>query len=723
MGTGNYVGGLAGSGSTIIASYSSGTITGAGSVGGLAGSIGTIRNSNSEAEVTGTGTSTSVGGLAGSNSSAISNSYFTGKVTGTGSGTSTFVGGLTGSNSGTISDSYYAGTMTGLGTGANTYIGGIAGRNSGAVSGSYSTNTVTGSATINSGASNVYVGGLVGDNTNTSTSAISNSYSVARVSGTGTNNGSSSNISVYTGGLVGNNANTNISAIRNNYSVGEVTGTRSGTYSSRVNIYVGGLVGNNSGAAVSSSYYNIETSGQNDEGNGDGKSTMVMKEKATYYLWDFDEFWRIDPTKNNGYPYLQQIASTAWYNASQSEFTIKTAEELTGFARLVNNGSNFERKTIKLGANIMLNDTTNWRNWGTASPARIWKSMGNGSDRFRGTFDGNDFVVSGVYINNSDSYQGLFGSVDSSGTIKNLGIIASYIKGGAYVGGLTGWNYGTISNSYSTSSVKGTTVGGLTSCNYGTISSSYFTGIVESTSISGGLVGLNYGTVSNSYSTGIVESTSVGAGLTGYNYGTISNSYSNGTVEGTNSGGLVYFNSGAISNSYSTSIVMGEYTGGLVFVNSGTITYSYYDTQINRQYDVDNDAGKTTAEMKQQSTFIGWNFNSIWGINSTINCGYPYLRGFDYSGEQICNEDPSSSGKISKIANINGVQLIKNGVSLQVTNNASLELFNLKGKSIRKIDFTNGTYSIEFSNLPKGLYFVKVQFENSSREIVKVPIK
>jgi len=29
--------------------------------------------------------------------------------------------------------------------------------------------------------------------------------------------------------------------------------------------------------------------------------------------------------------------------------------------------------------------------------------------------------------------------------------------------------------------------------------------------------------------------------------------------------------------------------------------------------------------MKTQSTFVGWDFNNIWSINSHENNGYPYL--------------------------------------------------------------------------------------------------
>ena len=128
-------------------------------------------------------------------------------------------------------------------------------------------------------------------------------------------------------------------------------------------------------------------------------------------------------------------ANTDWYNETALEFTITTAEELAGLAKLVNDGKTFSGNTIKLGANIMLNDTTNWQNWETNPPARTWTAIRGKSNigpaqdfnnSFRGVFDGNGYVVSGVYINMSylpdyaSIYQGLFAR--SSGNISNLGV-------------------------------------------------------------------------------------------------------------------------------------------------------------------------------------------------------------------------------------------------------------------------------------------------------------
>jgi len=150
-------------------------------------------------------------------------------------------------------------------------------------------------------------------------------------------------------------------------------------------------------------------------------------------------------------------ANTDWYNETKMEFTITTAEELAGLAELVKQGKDMLGKTIKLGENIALNDTTDWENWNENTKGlRQWSPIGCKSQPFKGTFDGNGKVIRGVYISNSENYQGLFGCVvgginlsDEQGSfkyfyskIKNLGLVDSYIKGKDCVGGLVGCIFG-----------------------------------------------------------------------------------------------------------------------------------------------------------------------------------------------------------------------------------------------------------------------------------------
>jgi len=88
----------------------------------------------------------------------------------------------------------------------------------------------------------------------------------------------------------------------------------------------------------------------------------------------------------------------------------------------------------------------------------------------------------------------------------------------------------------------------------------------------------------------------------------------------------------------------------------------------------------------------------------------------------------SSEGEDTPIISIsrqpanNGALAIKNGVNLQVSKTANVEVFSLNGKSIRSHEFSSGSYSIMLGDLPKGLYIVKVQFE-SQKEILRVPVR
>jgi len=114
-------------------------------------------------------------------------------------------------------------------------------------------------------------------------------------------------------------------------------------------------------------------------------------------------------------------------------------------------------------------------------------------------------------------------------------------------------------------------------------------------------------------------------GLFGYVYrGTIKNiGVINVTISGNNHvGGLVGGSSSAMTNCYSTGSVSGtNYVGGLVGGNSGIITSSYYDKETSGCSDTDRGTPKTTAEMKTQSTFVGWDFSKYWGIAGS----YPFL--------------------------------------------------------------------------------------------------
>jgi len=264
-----------------------------------------------------------------------------------------------------------------------------------------------------------------------------------------------------------------------------------------------------------------------------------------------------------------------------------------------------------------------------------WSPIEDDESQFTGIYDGDGHIISGLYINRSETNnQGLFGYSATGAEIKNIGLTDIRITGSTCVGGLVGNNNGNISNCYSTGTVSGIdNVGGLVGNNNGNISNCYSTGTVSGTNYVGGLVGnASTGLINNCLSIVTVSGNNNVGGLAGYIYfASIENCYSTGNVVGnSNVGGLAgYLLMGSISKCYSTGTVVGNSNvGGLLgFRHSyGTTSDSYYDKNTSGMSDTGKGTGKTTAEMKTQSTFTNWEFVTVpvWKID-THNNGYPYL--------------------------------------------------------------------------------------------------
>ena len=283
-----------------------------------------------------------------------------------------------------------------------------------------------------------------------------------------------------------------------------------------------------------------------------------------------------------------------------------------------------------LGNDIDCTCTSGWNSGAGFEP--IGTSYSN---NFTGTFDGQGYKITGLYINlPSSDYAGLFGFTGPGSEITNVGLEQVIVTGSWHAGSLVGRTAGgQITNCYSTGNVNGDShVGGLVGRNEGgQITNSYSTCSVNGDLHVGGLVGRNEGgTITNCYSIGNVNGDLHVGGLVGRNEGngaTIANSYSTGSVSGTSAvGGLVGWNTGTIADSYSIGRVRGnEYVGGLVGkIEGGQITNSYWDIITSGQSSSAGGDGKTTTEMKQRATFENWEFVNIWAIVDFVS--YPYLQ-------------------------------------------------------------------------------------------------
>lgn len=280
--------------------------------------------------------------------------------------------------------------------------------------------------------------------------------------------------------------------------------------------------------------------------------------------------------------------------------------------------------------------------------------IGNLDYKFQGSYDGQHYTISNLYINRSDEDRiAMFGYLWGTGiSVQNLGLTNVSITGKNSVAALAGYNRdGIINNCYSSGSITGySSIGGLVATNYmATITNSYSTCSVSGTGTMGGCVGVNnQSVISRCYATGSVTGLSVLGGFVGSNKAsdtkaaTISHSYSTGNVVRTAApnvkiGGFCGTNElkGAIQNCYSTGSVNFGTAQGFLGENITNATFSgnFYDSQTSKQTTGTGATARTTAQMKTESTFTNWDFTpttGVWNIQSGTYISYPYLQVFTY---------------------------------------------------------------------------------------------
>ncbi len=106
---------------------------------------------------------------------------------------------------------------------------------------------------------------------------------------------------------------------------------------------------------------------------------------------------------------------------------ITTGQQLADFAAAVNAGNTYAGTTIKLGANIDLEN----REWTPIGNAKITNNKYDwvNSTYFAGSFDGQGYTISNLYVNNPDTnIQGLFGYGKLT-EIKNVNINNATVNG------------------------------------------------------------------------------------------------------------------------------------------------------------------------------------------------------------------------------------------------------------------------------------------------------
>jgi len=205
-----------------------------------------------------------------------------------------------------------------------------------------------------------------------------------------------------------------------------------------------------------------------------GGAIVFPKELVTGYggyQWtglNFNKYWAVVLTDT---PILKSFAksapsvagykklfSTAWYDASKTTYTLNTVEDLYGLT-ILSSTTNFEGKTIKLGADITLNNG-NAADWANSAPTNAWMPI----QIFAGTFDGQGHTISGVYVDTSIEKSGLFRETTPKSTVKNLRLVNSYFTSdNNIVGSIAGRGNGKFDTIYSDAIVtsNGVSIGGI----------------------------------------------------------------------------------------------------------------------------------------------------------------------------------------------------------------------------------------------------------------------
>lgn len=338
---------------------------------------------------------------------------------------------------------------------------------------------------------------------------------------------------------------------------------------------------------------------------------------------------------------IQEAPDFAGGTGSEANpYRIKTARHLNNLRKYT--GSVWQGRYFKLMNDIDLTTFLQNSNAG-------WAPIPN----FYCVLDGDGHIIKNLWMDKTGS-AGFFDI--NNGAIKNMGIEidpARSVSGTGATGGLAATNKGMLTNCSVKGKAKGADqVGGLTGFNNsGTIQNCHTEVDITGTGNSvytGGLIGYSSkGSISRSSSKGTVKGSTTNSlyigGLVGnLSYTDTNNSFSTCGLYA--EGSYVYYIGGLIGqvlssniqNCYATGEIAGNdagtiRSGGFVGYsnnsNNYTIINCYFDIETSGKT-ADGTGGtavpKTTAGMKQQATYLYWDFSTVWNINEGVS--YPYLR-------------------------------------------------------------------------------------------------
>lgn len=268
------------------------------------------------------------------------------------------------------------------------------------------------------------------------------------------------------------------------------------------------------------------------------------------------------------------VSAEDWSAGEDGVWEIDSVEDLKAFSNSCAGNTNgldyFKGKTVRLMCDLDLNP--GWDAATKAAPANVWTPAGT----FKGTFDGQGYTISGLYVNRETGGSAFIVKADGA-TVKNLRLTNSYIRstGKDYVGSIcsSAVNGAVLENLWSDAIVEGLKADGTTYINNvggilgglynatAAVKNAVFAGKVTGNTGVGGIVGIVNSAQSNLTMTDCI------------NYGEVSpvkkESVNN---SGKNSGGVVGFCAGntSLARCISAGTVNGsnDYCGALMYLES-----------------------------------------------------------------------------------------------------------------------------------------------------------
>lgn len=433
-------------------------------------------------------------------------------------------------------------------------------------------------------------------------------------------------------------------------------------------------------AAVVNCCWNAETMEQPSGDNFENcyaipaNNTVDYASKLNAVMVEGAAKWVMDET---GYPALDfQNRVQSWGEAAEAVspvngvYYIDRPGQLAYIAKIVNEGNTLKGQTVLLRSDLDLSG----KSW---IPIGFWTDY-NKQTNFFGELNGNHKTITGLTIPRNaaaykNGYAGLFGYTTLASSVHDLTLQGSVQSVGSNCGLLAGGAFGGVTRCTVAGEVSGRdNVGGIAGrgCRISQCNAENVTLTATGASVGGILgkaedlwgeddhrIGPN---ISQCCTSGTIVAVGDVGGIVGADDGyasELSDCYSSADLTKTPSthyddiGGIAGFlkKRGTMKNCYFTGSVTGQTsddTGlivGYSYVSSDetlAVTSCYWSTSCKMTIDgmpanrhgvgtsssEDPTSGLTLPQMQTKSSYAGWDFDTVWGMDANKNGGLPYLR-------------------------------------------------------------------------------------------------